>query len=501
MAAYIRSGISGVREFLKNDDQAHTKVAAVCSSLFASYFLAKLETNLILLATYLAANYSTFFIVLAIAVLFAVIVLFQNEILKQIEKTKELDPNILNAVGASICFFVFGMLFVYFFGNSQINQLNNVKNFDLAQFKLDFSEKFYLDNDLVTESHLKDLRKNFNTIIKALNKNLKQESKAPVEDADSSEDISKLFIDGDIIALYSYLERTLPLYLVNEAKMLANAQREPTKIQYLVSIILAVTAIYLVTKALFAKMVHEINAQIEEQQKNQTTEMVEVEETIEMGPEQSFVSHQAPEEEETPVEIAREPVEVAEAACQTDAVEEVVIEKEPKLHVNVVEMEQPKPEHVEVEQIVVEYCLNCERQKHLDETKEEPIEDKRDITPYRTHNPFKKSMQNLNRAEMTQMSYPGGSSYDDLHQTTAAAEDAEVMVTHPYEQLVNEDDETQINYADEEEVYEDEQQQRQFGYSDEQDEGNAYDYQEEVGEYGEEEDGYVADKDVGFLFC
>lgn len=498
MAAYIRSGISGVREFLKNDDQAHTKVAAVCSSLFASYFLAKLETNLILLATYLAANYSTFFIVLAIAALFAIIFLFQNEILKQIEKTKELDPNILNAVGASICFFVFGMLFVYFFGNSQINQLNSVKNFDLAQFKLDFNEKFYLDNDLVTESHLKDLRKNFNTIIKALNKNLKQESKASVEDADSSEDINKLFIDGDIIALYSYLEKTLPLYLVNEAEMLASAQREPTKIQYFVSIILAVTAIYLVTKALFAKMVHEINAQIEEQQKNQTTEMVEVEETIEMGPEQSFVSQKA-SEEEAPVEVAKEPVEVAEAACQTDVVEEVVIEEEPRLQVNVVEMDQPKPEHVEVEQIVVEYCLNCERQKHLDETKEEPIEDKRDLTPYRTHNPFKKSMQNLNRAEMTQMSYPGGSSYDDLHQTTAADE-AEVMVTHPYEQLVNEDDEAQINYADEE-VYENgQQQQRQFGYSDEQDQENAYDYQEEVGEYGEEEDGYVADKDVGFLF-
>jgi len=473
MAASMRKVLSGVRDFLRNDDQAHVKVAAFISSIFVAYVLNKLEVNLVYFSNYLVTHYSSVLVFLGIAALFSLIALFQYEILKLIDKSKDIDSNILNAIGASFCFFTFGMLFIYFFGNSQINQLNSVKNFDLAQFKLDFNEKFYLDNDLVTGSHIKDLRKNFNSIIKAVHKNIKQDSKS--DDASSPSD--KLFIDGDIIALYSYLEKTLPLYLVNEEEVLASAQREPSKIQYVVSIILLVTSVYLVAKALLAQIIHEVYAQMEAN-KPQTVEMVEVEETIDIGPDVTSLVSLQPENE-----VAQEPVETVEVSIQTDLVEEAVESKmqmlEARTEVNLEEEEVKEP--VAVEQIVVEYCLNCERQKHLDENREEEEHvEKRDITPYRTHNPFKKSVQNLNRTEMTQMSYPGGSSYDELHQA-----DDEEFIEQPYEQLVGED-EGQMNYVDEE-MYGDEQEQER-------------EYQEEAGEkeYGDEE-GYISEKEVSFF--
>ena len=164
----LRQLFISFRDFLRNDDQAIHKLAFTFTTLIAVYLLNKIECILLSTFIYIFVSYGTILIGLSIFLLITALVLFQNEILNS---AKSVDQTALNVIGASLCLILIGFVFVPIIGglNSQTSRLNDQKNFDITQFKVEIIEqKTLLKNNLVTIEHLNDLRKNFNSIIKAL---------------------------------------------------------------------------------------------------------------------------------------------------------------------------------------------------------------------------------------------------------------------------------------------------------------------------------------------
>ena len=246
VASKVKNFFSSMRSTMKEDDQLPQKIAIAASCLIAFYPLSIIENQLNLFFGYLAQTHSTFFLGILFISLISLCTLFQDELAKLGEQAKKLDQNILGAICSSFIFFIFCVVSIYLFGNSQLNNLNNVKNFDMTQFKLDLNEKVYIENDLVTETHLADLRKNFNSIIKTINKRNSKQNSTTSKDDESSE--NDMFLDGDIIALYSYLETTVPLFLDDMSE--SNVNKQPSMLQDMVGLFFLATTIYLVSRAL-----------------------------------------------------------------------------------------------------------------------------------------------------------------------------------------------------------------------------------------------------------
>lgn len=412
MAGSIGKFITRIRDFLRNDDQAVHKIALTLTSLIVFYLLNKLEAILTTFFDHLFMHHATFLLVLFSIGLCGLLILFQNEIIQLAEKAKKYDQNLLNAVGASICFLFICVVVVPLMATSQIAQLND-KNLNMEQFKLDLTEKTYVKNEIVTQEHLNNLRRNFNIILKNLNK------KRP-----NNTESDRLTIDGDIMAVHLYLEKTLPLFLVSEAEELqASSSQASSSIKLLIGLGLVGLGIYLTTKALFWQILSEMNAQIER-------DMKKTEETIES------------EKIEEPKPITPPPEVVKPEPIISRDLKDLLIA-----------VEAPKEEPVETEevvpgeiQVVVEYCLNCEEMRNklleydqkMEEIENELLEASQSVSvPYQTHNPFKKSLQNLDRAEVIQMSYPS-ETIDAENAYEFDSSNAETL-RQPYETLVNED--------------------------------------------------------------
>lgn len=388
----LKEFFSSILATIKEDAQLPQKIAMVVSCLIAFYPLIIIENQLNSFFGYLKETHSTLLLGIFAAGLCGILTLFQDEATKLGEKLKKLDQNILGALCSSFLFFLFCVISIYFFGNSQLNDLNNIKNFDIAQFKLDLNEKVYIENNLVTETHLADLRKNFNSIIKTINKR-NSKSNSTANDETSTE--NNLFLDGDIIALYSFLETTVPLFLDDTSE--SNANKQPSMLQDMIGLVCLASAIYLVSRALLE--FHSPNLVPEFKESTPKIEELLKVNTKEPSP---VVTVEAKVKSEEPmVESFNEQIEMV--------VDDKIV--------------------LEPVQMVVEYCLNCEKMKN-----EKPLENLQEDQQVSSSN--KSPFKNLNRGEVTQMSYTGASSFDELK----IQEDGEVVYENKGDQQYVDDE-------------------------------------------------------------
>ncbi len=396
-----------LRDFIRNDEQAIHKLAFTFTSFVALFLLNKLELILTSLFTYIFTTYGSILLVLAILFAASSLFLFQNELLRLAESAKSIDQQILNSAGALLCFMFIGFVFLPMFGaTSQASQLDELKHFDMPQFKVDLTERAYINNALVTSEHLSDLRKNFNLILKTLNKS---KAKGEAVTADG-----RLFIEGDIMAVYNYLERTMPLFLVNQLDEAANSNQGYSTIKLLVGLGVFCLSVYLAGRALLWQVLNEVNSQLARNDLGQADQVMSqssakddrlVEEAVLSGT--SATPSPSPALPE--IVIGRD-------------LKEMLIATEPDVNADEEQAIDENGVEENIREVVVEYCINCEMigkqlieyEQRMDEIEAAFIESK-SVAPYQSHNPFKKSLQNLNRGEVTQMSYPGndeGNAYD-----------------------------------------------------------------------------------------
>jgi len=261
-----------------------------------------------------------------------------------------------------------------FGATSQASQLDELKHFDMPQFKVDLTERAYINNALVTSEHLSDLRKNFNLILKTLNKS---KAKGEAVTADG-----RLFIEGDIMLLVG-----LGVFCLS---------------------------VYLAGRALLWQVLNEVNSQLARNDLGQADQVMSqssakddrlVEEAVLSGT--SATPSPSPALPE--IVIGRD-------------LKEMLIATEPDVNADEEQAIDENGVEENIREVVVEYCINCEMigkqlieyEQRMDEIEAAFIESK-SVAPYQSHNPFKKSLQNLNRGEVTQMSYPGndeGNAYE-----------------------------------------------------------------------------------------
>ncbi len=379
-----------LRNFLRNDEQAIQKLAFGFTSVIALFLLNKVEVLLISLLAYIFTTYGFILILLAIIIAASGIFLFQNELLKLAEDAKSINQNIQNGIGALLCFLIVSFVILPMFGTtSPESQLNELKHFDMPQFKIDLTERAYINNNLVTSEHIIDLRKNFNLILKTI-------SKIKVKDETATTD-GRLFVEGDIMAVYNYLDRIMPLFLTNQEDILTNQNYSTSKL--LVGLVVFCVSVYFAVRALLWQILNELNSQFA---KNEPTDQPVPDDCV---LEETLVSS-------SPVNSSPVPAVIEPVYCRD--LKEMLIATEPEVLETDELATDENPEQENIREVVVEYCINCESiskqlmeyEQRMDEI-EAAFNESKSVAPYQDHNPFKKSAQNLNRGEMTQMSFSG----------------------------------------------------------------------------------------------
>ena len=434
-----------LRATLRDDEQMHQKLAGLIGGLVALYLLNKLEAVLKLLLAHVATAYMNVLIaVLLIAVLLCLYLFRQDlsSLARQVEA-----PIWLGLVVVVFTVVVAGLATSRGVGNQQLNRLGQIKQFSLSQFKAEGSKRVAVTNDLATNEHLNELKKNINLIVKSLHKRLNHKNS-------SSLNADERYLDGELVAAFNYMNANIPLFISEPGE---EPVRSTSRLQNFVGAGVMLVAAYFLLKALLWLVYYEINAQLRQV-----------------------------EEEEEPQEII---VKVA------------AVQAEPEKPVELVEIVEEKTKAAEPLQVVVEVCLSCQERikqeaERLTKEEAEMIEAARTISPIPKYpggssfDDLENSQQDADQLEDTEYPSEKLSEYKEelkismVNSGIAAREHDEI-------EYMDEDDQAPAYEEQEEREFQDEGEEEAYG-----DEHEAEYYEEGEGGAYEDEEGVFVDDEL-----
>ena len=428
-----------LRASLRDDEQLHQKLAGLIGGLVALYLLNKLEAVLKLLLVHVATTYLNILIVVLLVAILLGMYLFRQDLASL---ARQVEVPIWLGLVAVIVVVIAGLAMSGGDGNEHLNRLGQIKQFSLSQFKIEGSKRVPVTNDLATNEHLNDLKKNINLIVKSLNKRLNHKN--------STINADERYLDGELVAAFNYMNANIPLFMSEPVKQ---PIRSASRLQNFVGAGVMLVAAYLLLRALMWLVLNEINSQLKQVEEEEPQEIIA-----------KVADVQA--ELEKPVE----PVEIVE--------------------------DEVKPS--EPLQVVVEVCLSCQERikqetERLIKEEAEMIEAARTISPIPKYpggssfDDLENSQQDADQLEDTEYPSEKLSEYKEelkismVNSGIAREHEDEIEYMDEEEQAPVYNEETEEMQDEEEGAYEDEQE------ADYYEEGEAGAYEDEEGVYGDDE--------------